>query len=51
MEVTFWGNRGSIASPGAGAVRYGGNTSCVKVLTDDGSRIVIGCGTGVWALG
>ena len=51
MRVRFWGTRGSIATPGAGTLRYGGNTSCVEVLTDSGRRIVLDCGTGARALG
>jgi len=46
MEVTFWGVRGSIPSPGPATVRYGGNTSCVSVCLDDGETIMIDCGTG-----
>jgi phosphoribosyl 1,2-cyclic phosphodiesterase len=46
MEVTFWGVRGSIASPGPATVRYGGNTSCVSVCLDGGEIIMIDCGTG-----
>jgi phosphoribosyl 1,2-cyclic phosphodiesterase len=51
MRVRFWGTRGSVPSPGPGTVRYGGNTSCVEVRTDDGGLLVIDCGTGVRALG
>jgi CheY-like chemotaxis protein/phosphoribosyl 1,2-cyclic phosphodiesterase len=32
--------------PGAETVRYGGNTPCVEVRTDDGTLIVLDCGTG-----
>ena len=46
MEVTFWGVRGAIPSPGPATVRYGGNTSCVSVRLDDGETIMIDCGTG-----
>jgi phosphoribosyl 1,2-cyclic phosphodiesterase len=46
MEVTFWGVRGSIPSPGPATVRYGGNTSCVSVRLADGEVIMIDCGTG-----
>jgi len=35
MKVTVWGSRGSIASAGPDTVRYGGNTACVSVETDD----------------
>lgn len=51
MRVRFWGTRGSIAKPGPTTVRYGGNTSCVEVRSDDGTLIVLDCGTGAQALG
>jgi phosphoribosyl 1,2-cyclic phosphodiesterase len=51
MEVTFYGVRGSIAAPGPGTVRYGGNTSCVLVRLSDGELIIIDCGTGARNLG
>lgn len=51
MRVRFWGTRGSIASPGPATVRYGGNTSCVEVVTGAGERFVFDCGTGIRPLG
>ncbi|MBA2610017.1 MAG: GAF domain-containing protein [Actinobacteria bacterium] len=51
MRIRFWGTRGSVPTPGPSTVRYGGNTSCTEVRTDDGSLIVIDCGTGARALG
>jgi CheY-like chemotaxis protein/phosphoribosyl 1,2-cyclic phosphodiesterase len=51
MRVRFWGTRGSIAKPGPSTVRYGGNTSCVEVRADDGTLIVLDCGTGAHDLG
>lgn len=51
MQVRFWGTRGSIASPGPSTAHYGGNTSCVEVLTADGALFVLDCGTGARALG
>ena len=51
MQITFWGVRGSIPSPGPATVRYGGNTSCVSVRLSDGEIIVIDCGTGARNLG
>jgi phosphoribosyl 1,2-cyclic phosphodiesterase/FixJ family two-component response regulator len=51
MYVRFWGTRGSIATPGPRTTRYGGNTSCVEVRTDDGTRIILDCGTGARELG
>ncbi len=51
MNVRFWGTRGSIAVPGFGTAKYGGNTSCVEVRTSDGTVIVLDCGTGARDLG
>ena len=51
MRARFWGTRGSIATPGPGTVRYGGNTSCVEVTTDGGACFILDCGTGARALG
>lgn len=51
MKVTFWGTRGSIASPGPSTVRYGGNTSCVEVRADNGTLIICDSGTGIRELG
>jgi phosphoribosyl 1,2-cyclic phosphodiesterase len=51
MEITFYGVRGSIAAPGPGTVRYGGNTSCVLVRLSNGEIIILDCGTGARNLG
>ncbi len=51
MFVRFWGTRGSIPTPGAGTARYGGNTSCVELRSDDGNLFVFDCGTGIRQLG
>ncbi|MGA3170420.1 MAG: MBL fold metallo-hydrolase [Chthoniobacteraceae bacterium] len=48
--VKFWGVRGSVPTPGAATVRYGGNTSCVEVRAD-GQIIVLDAGTGIRPLG
>jgi phosphoribosyl 1,2-cyclic phosphodiesterase len=48
--VRFWGVRGSIATPGAQTMNYGGNTPCVEVRC--GRRIfILDSGTGVRPLG
>jgi phosphoribosyl 1,2-cyclic phosphodiesterase/ActR/RegA family two-component response regulator len=49
-RIKLWGVRGSIPVPGAGTVRYGGNTSCVE-LRADGEIIVLDAGTGIRLLG
>ena len=51
MRIQFWGTRGSIATPGPETLRYGGNTPCTAVWTDDGSLIIFDCGTGARKLG
>lgn len=49
-HIKFWGVRGSVPTPGAATVRYGGNTSCVEVRAD-GEIIVLDAGTGIRPLG
>ncbi len=51
MKLRFWGTRGSIATPGPGTNRFGGNTSCVEVVTKAGQRFIFDCGTGARLLG
>ena len=50
MKVRFWGVRGSIPSPGPHTVRYGGNTTCIEVRSDDGALIILDAGTGIFPL-
>ena len=47
MEVTLWGTRGSLATPGPDTARYGGNTSCVAVRGREGTVLVLDAGTGI----
>jgi len=51
VKATLWGTRGSIPTPGPETARYGGNTSCVHVLGDDGTQLVLDAGTGIRRLG
>ncbi len=51
MNITLWGTRGSLATPGPECVYYGGNTSCVQVTGADGSVLVLDAGTGIRRLG
>jgi phosphoribosyl 1,2-cyclic phosphodiesterase len=50
LRLRFWGTRGSIPSPGASTVRYGGNTPCLEVLSGE-RRYIMDSGTGIRALG
>ena len=51
MKIRFWGTRGSIPTPGKDKVIYGGNTTCVEVISSDGQRVIIDAGSGIRALG
>jgi phosphoribosyl 1,2-cyclic phosphodiesterase len=51
MRISFWGTRGSQATPGHDTLRYGGNTSCVGVRATDDSVVVLDAGTGIRPLG
>jgi phosphoribosyl 1,2-cyclic phosphodiesterase len=52
MRLFVCGVRGSTPAPGPEFVRYGGNTSCVAVATDDDEepRLVLDAGTGLQRL-
>lgn len=50
LTVKFWGVRGSHPMPGAGTVKYGGNTSCVEI-TAGNKTLVLDAGTGIIPLG
>lgn len=51
MRIRIWGCRGSIPTPGAATLRYGGNTTCLEIRTGDGQIVVVDAGTGVRNLG
>ncbi len=50
MKIKFWGVRGSIASPGPKTMRYGGNTTCIEIRTDNNELLIIDAGTGIFPL-
>ena len=50
MNVNLWGVRGSLPTPEAGKLGYGGNTICVEVVAGE-DRLILDCGSGVRALG
>ncbi len=51
MKVTLHGTRGSIPVPSSDTQYYGGNTTCIEILTNAGERIIIDAGSGIRALG
>jgi len=46
VKITVWGSRGSIASAGPDTVRYGGNTACVSVESDE-AICILDAGSGL----
>lgn len=52
MNVTFWGVRGSIASPGPDTAHFGGNTACLEVRFPEKDRyVIVDAGSGIRPLG
>ncbi len=51
MKFRFWGVRGSIATPGPTTIKYGGNTTCIEITTDNNDLIILDAGTGIHPLG
>lgn len=51
MKINIWGCRGSITVSGQDTVRYGGESTCVEVITDDEQHIIIDAGSGIRKLG
>ncbi|RLE38801.1 MBL fold metallo-hydrolase [Candidatus Woesearchaeota archaeon] len=51
MKIKFWGVRGSIPTPGTDTVKYGGNTTCLEVLSSKGDEYILDAGTGIRVLG
>ena len=50
-EVTFWGTRGSIPTPGPETARYGGNTACISIGSSNGRLVILDAGSGLRPLG
>ena len=50
LRIKFWGVRGSYPAPGAGTVKFGGNTASVEVRAGE-KTILLDAGTGMIPLG
>jgi len=50
LRVKFWGVRGSYPTPGAGTVKFGGNTASVEIRAGE-RAIILDAGTGIIPLG
>lgn len=51
MLIRCWGSRGSIAVSGQEFNKYGGDTTCIEVVSGSGDLIIIDAGTGIRLLG
>ena len=51
MKLRFWGVRGSTPTASRENLRYGGNTPCLEIRTENGDLFIFDCGTGLRALG
>ena len=49
--IKFWGVRGSRPTAENNKLKYGGETSCVEVRTQNNEIIILDMGTGINALG
>ena len=50
MKFKFWGVRGSIPTPGPDTIKYGGNTTCIEIRTDNDDLIILDAGSGLFQL-
>lgn len=51
MIIRCWGARGSIPVSGGEYIKYGGDTTCLDIRTNDGRVIIIDAGSGIRKLG
>lgn len=51
MDLKFYGVRGSIPTPGRETVEFGGNTSCLNLMTEGHPVVILDAGTGIRRLG
>ena len=51
MIITIYGTRGSIPVSGKEYLKYGGDTTCIEIRTDNDQVIIIDAGTGIRKLG
>lgn len=51
LRLRFWGVRGSIATPLAENLEFGGNTACVEIRIPGGEVLIFDAGTGIRELG
>ncbi len=50
MNVTLWGTRGSLPTPGPETIHFGGNTPCISVSSGN-NLLILDAGSGIRRLG
>jgi phosphoribosyl 1,2-cyclic phosphodiesterase len=51
MIMRCWGSRGSVPVLGYEYLKYGGDTTCMEIVGNDGTIIIVDAGTGIRKLG
>lgn len=51
MIITCWGSRGSTSVSGKDYLQYGGDTTCIEIVTKSGDTLIVDAGTGIRGLG
>src|SRR5271155_4806572 len=51
LDLTFWGVRGSIPTPVAENLGFGGNTACIAIRLADQPLLIFDAGSGIRGLG
>jgi phosphoribosyl 1,2-cyclic phosphodiesterase len=51
LSIRIWGVRGSIPTPNAGNLKFGGNTSCIEIRTPANESLIFDAGSGIRLLG
>lgn len=50
LKVVFWGVRGSLPVCNSHVMRYGGSTSCIEIIADNGTHLIFDGGSGLYSL-
>ena len=51
MRIKCWGSRGSVPVSGKEYLKYGGDTTCLEIRSDNDDLIIVDAGTGIRRLG
>jgi phosphoribosyl 1,2-cyclic phosphodiesterase len=51
MYIRCWGSRGSVPVSGKEYIKYGGDTTCIEIRSQENDLIIIDSGTGIRRLG